>query len=67
MKNKKNVAIALITAALTIGGLSLAKAKMYKHHYQNKTGHYEKGHEKRNHCGSYFKNSKDKKIEQAKE
>ena len=57
MKNKKNIAVVLITAILTLGGLSLAKAKMYKHHYQNKTGQCEKGHEKGNHCNEiHFRN-----------
>ena len=45
MKNRKNITIILVTAALTFGGLSLARAKMYRHHYQDKFGQCEKVHE----------------------
>ncbi len=65
MKSKKNIAIVIITAALTVGGLSLAKAKMYKHHFQHKTGHYEKGNEKGKHCWHY--NNDPKKAVQEEE
>jgi hypothetical protein len=67
MKNKKHVAIALVTAVLTIGGLSLAKAKMYRHHFQHKTGHFEKGQENEKHCWKYNEDSKYKRADEVVE
>jgi hypothetical protein len=67
MKNKKHVTIALVTAAFTLGGLSLAKAKVYKHHFEDRSGLYEKGQDKSGQCGQYFNEQKHKDVEQVEE
>ncbi len=63
MKNKKNVIIAAIAATITFGSLSLAKAKMYKHHYKYKTGNFEKGNLDDKSCDHHFFKRKNTTIE----
>ncbi len=67
MKDKKHITIALITAAFTLGRLSLAKAKVYKHHFEDRSGLYERGQDKSGQYGQYFNGRKRKDVEQVEE